>query len=531
MTPPGTPGEAAAAAPAVQQSNTRIIARNSFWFGVETALQFLTVFLTSIPMARVLGPQQLGYFNYIMWLANVGAVIAALGIPRMTRKYMAEFLNAGQAGLARAAFFASLRAQILVAAVVTGGGLFLVFAVSDPRHWQVSAFLVASTFPAMVNAIGAQANTARENMAANVPASLAANLIHITFVGASLLLGWNLLGIAIGIFVFRMVELIMRLVPILRWLEPLPHTELPRDVRRRMFAFSGQSMVLLLLNVVIWDRSDIVFLKWLNSDIRQITFYLVAFNLTQNALQFPQVFAQAVGATVMAQYGRDKTRLGELAATSLRYMGLLALPMFIGMAALASPAIRLLYGVQYLASIPLLAVAALFTIPRVFLLPVTDLLQANEKQAFLIGWSIICAGLNVLLDVTLIPRYAAMGAALANGIAQGAAVIGMWIYAWRLFRMDLRARALAKVCAAALLMGLLVAGISSRAPVLLALAAGIPLGALIYGLMLRFTGALEAVDGRRLLQFRHKVPSRLRSLFERAVELLVAAPITQRGVA
>ena len=106
-TPPST------AVPRGGFGNTRTIARNSVWIGLQVGFSLLVVFLTSIPIARTFGPEKLGYYNYIQWLASISGVLGSFGIPIATRKYMSEYLGRGEQGLARAVFFSTLRLQYI----------------------------------------------------------------------------------------------------------------------------------------------------------------------------------------------------------------------------------------------------------------------------------------------------------------------------------------------------------------------------------------------------------------------------------
>src|SRR4029079_17499723 len=92
-------------------TNTRTIGRNSFWYAVETGFVFVTALITSIAMARVMGPHKLGYFNYIAWLVNSTALVGSLGIPTTTSKFMAECLGRGENGTARAIFSFTMKLQ------------------------------------------------------------------------------------------------------------------------------------------------------------------------------------------------------------------------------------------------------------------------------------------------------------------------------------------------------------------------------------------------------------------------------------
>lgn len=501
-------------------TNTRTIAKNSFWYGAETGLLFLTTLVTSIAMARVIGPQKLGYFNYIMWLANTTGLVGSLGVPTTTSKFMAEYLGRGDEATTRAIFSFTMKLQAAMAGLITVGALAILYLFGDPVHRTVSAFQVASVFPAMLTLVPAQANAARENLKSNTIASLVGNGIFTFSIILSLLLSWGLLGIAIGILFYRSVELLVRLVPVWSWIRSLPMGILPADLKKRMFRFSGNNVVLMLLNLIVWDRSDVVLLKFLSSDIAQISFFAVGFNLVEKALIVPQTFAASVNVTINAQYGRDRSRVGPLVASSARYLMLFSAPMLLGLAAISSPAIRFAYGWQYIPAIPVLAVAAMMALPKPLLLPAQQMLQANEQQKFLIVWGITCGLLNVGLDWVLIPKMGALGAAIGNGGAQLLGVVGPWVEVRRKFGVRLDFPPVLKTFFAGVLMAVFVFGLHRFLSAPLTLLVGIPVGALIFFAALRVLSALRPEDVTRLLQFRVMLPVRARATFVRGLGLI-----------
>ena len=66
--------------------NSNTITKNSFWYGIETITNLLLSFFTSIVIARTIGPEKLGYFLYMWWIAGVAGMVGSLGIPAATRK-------------------------------------------------------------------------------------------------------------------------------------------------------------------------------------------------------------------------------------------------------------------------------------------------------------------------------------------------------------------------------------------------------------------------------------------------------------
>ena len=151
-------------------NNTQIIARNSFWFGLETLFSFGAL-IASVLVARVVGPDLLGPYSFVILLTNVTANVGTFGLPTTTRKYMAEYLNRGQPGVAHGIYLATLRLQLWISAAVAVVGLCFVFAYADPSQRHYSLWLVLSMAPRMISFIPSQANNAAETMRRNtVPA-------------------------------------------------------------------------------------------------------------------------------------------------------------------------------------------------------------------------------------------------------------------------------------------------------------------------------------------------------------------------
>lgn len=481
-------------------SITKTVARNSGWYAVEQAVEFAAGFIVSIAMARVIGPERLGYFNYVVWLVNLSRLVGNLGVPTTARKYMAEFLGRNQPSVVRGVFFYTLRLQIRTATIITVAGLALVYFFGNPEYRLISYLLVASMWPSFVLSIPSQANVAAENYSANVPGSALGQLLYFISVAVSLVMGWNLVGIAAGILIYTMVEMTVRLLPVLRWMKSLPEEPLEPTMLRRMRSFSNQSIWVMLLNVLVWNRSDIIFLKMFSSELAQISFYAVGFNLTEKVMLIGKVFGSSSGASLMAQYGRDKKRMFSLVIGTSQYMFQLMLPMLLGMAALSHVLIPALYGRQYLpAIVPLTITASLAIVGALVLLP-RQLLQATEKQGFLIWWTALAAVVNIVLDVLLIPRYGAIGAAIGNGCGQMLAAVGIWWRVIRQFDIKVPWAVAGKTLAAALLMVFVAGGVSSLLPRWPALIAGTLAGAVVYLLCLRWFRVFTKEDHYRLGQ-------------------------------
>jgi O-antigen/teichoic acid export membrane protein len=499
--------------------NTGTIARNSFWYGLETGIMLVSGILTSIFIARALGPVKLGHYTYVGWLVNITASIGALGVPAATSKYMAEYLGQGEAPVARAIFFATLRLQTCMATLLTFGAICIAWFGADPEMRWTAVLLSAAMWPAMVIWIPSQANMARENMFANVPSALLANAIYVVGVILTLIFSHDTLGLAATLLTMRTAELVVRIIPVLRWMHRIPSARLPDQVRRRLINFSGQSTVLMLLSIIVFDRSEVVFLRYF-SDIRQLAFYTVVFGVTERLRVLPQVFSTAVGATMIAQYGRNPAHLKSLLSGTIRYLALVATPIHVGLAVLSGPLILFTYGSKYSEAIPLMVVASILALPRVVLAPVSSLLTATDRQDLSIKWGLWMAALNIALDCALIPKFGGLGAVIANGVAQTIAVVGLCWFANGAASLTWPIAALSKIGFASAAMAAAVLLLPHTGSHALDVLLGSSVGVLVFFAAIKLTRVLDETDRHRLIHLGNRLPSALRSSFATLVELL-----------
>ena len=501
--------------------NTKTIARNSVWLGAEFVIEFIAAVATSVAIARELGPAELGYYVYISWLTRISIVLGNVGLPASALKYMAQYWASGNRGVARSVFEGTVRMQVLLSCLIAAGGWVFVLAFGDSAYRLAALLLVLSIIPAMVNTMPTVANIATENPAANVPGSIVSVGIYTLGVTLSLLFGWRLTGVAASLLLSRTLEAFVRAIPVKRWIREVPCVKLPEDLRKKMKAFSAQSIVLMVLGIVVWDRSEILFLKHYAADIRQIAYYSVSFGMAENILGVIRIFGNSIGTTMRAQFGRDEMGLRRMLPTAVGYIALLAFPLYFGLASLSRPTILLAYGHAYAPAVGVLMVTALLTVPKAFQVPLQSFLQASERQGFMVWWGLCCAGINLSLDWLLIPRYGALGAAYGNGLAQLVAATGLWIGAAKMFDLLMPYRRVGRSLVCSLIMGAVVCLVSRPFGPVPAALVGIPVGIVIFFLFMRLSPLLDRNDLNRLLQMRSSCPPAVRVWFDRAINLII----------
>jgi O-antigen/teichoic acid export membrane protein len=517
--------------PMPARSNAKVIGRNFIFMGLEVAITLVCTLLTTIVIARVIGPARLGYFNLVFWLTSITCSVGSLGIPLTTLKYMGEFLGGDKKELARAVFFYNLWAQTAIASALSAISMIAVFTFVDPHYRLCSALLVLSMVPNMIAFVPSQANSAAEDASLNTRGALVGAIVYVVVVAASLLLGWNLVGIAAGLVLSRTAELAVKIAPVLKSMKAVDRVPLPVEIRKRMFSFSGLSAGLMLLQIVIWDRSDIIFLKLLQPDIRQLAFFSVCFSVADRLMRIPQTFANALSATQVAEFGRDKNRLFKMTSQASTYVLLGALPILIGLACIGGPFVRVMYGAQYLPAIPVFIVMALLSIPKAILTPAQTLLYSAEDLGFVLKWGCFGAAINVLLDIALIPGHGAFGAAWANGVAQSFTAIAIWVRVLVRYPVRIDTSVLMRLAGATLAMAVVVLGIVALPlSAVVKLCVAVPVGAIIFLITSRMLMVLQKDDRRRLLMLSALLPTPVGSSFNRLVDFMIPQP-TVVGIA
>jgi O-antigen/teichoic acid export membrane protein len=427
-------------------TNTKTIAKNTGWYGLENAIDFVVTLFTSIAIARTLGPSKMGYIIYVTWIASVVSGLGGLGIPSTTRKYMAEFLGKGDRGTARFIFIRTLLLQAGLATLATAGLLVWVLRDASGEYKLASVLIVLSIWPAMVNSISAQANVATEELSTNLPASVISTFVFFIAIAATVMLKWGVIGFGASILAMRLVDFLVRVFPtmkrILAW--DTAHVY-PPGLRNRMMIFAWQSVASMILSLIVWQRSEFFLLKHLCADIRQVAYYSVAFSMAERLLITSAIFGSATGATIFAQYGRDKSRLPSIVASSLRYLVLTSIPLHFISAALAGPALLLLYGGQYKDAVMVATLAPLLCMPKAFIGPVQSLLQCAERQSYVIVATVLAGIVDIGVAWYLIPAHGAVGACIGSGAAQIMAVGTMWAIGIHLYKVKLPWLQIAKV--------------------------------------------------------------------------------------
>ncbi len=407
--------------------------RNFLFNGGRLAITMGGTVLTSAIIARSLGPLDMGVYGYAMWIVGTLGVLASIGLPSALTKYVAEYLGSGQVGTAIRVSKRLLRLQVIVAAAVAVlTACFMLFKSPYRNIIGVAAILLFAqalqqSLGSVLAGIQRFDRLTRISVYVSLSSVASVGIAGFLHAGVAGMLWATLTGLIIAtVLYYRDID------KFLVKLEPAasagPQVE---DPFHRIRKFSLTVSYILLIDAVVWQRSEILFLKSY-STIAQIGFYTLAYSMASKLNDVTSTFSTTLMPLYSESYGRSGLQeVGLMFVNAVKYLEMLMVPVcFLGVV-LAVPLVRLIYGVQFLAvAVPLQVLIACVPITSIGVVT-SPLLYGIEKQGFIAKYGTVVAIVNILLDFILIPRYAALGAAVANCVAQIAGVLGGSLYTLR----------------------------------------------------------------------------------------------------
>lgn len=205
--------------------------------------------------------------------------------------------------------------------------------------------------------------------------------------------------------------------------------------------------------VKVYSYIDTVLLQELRGDL-EVGWYSVPYKITY-AFQFlPMALSAAVYPALANTWASDKARVQWIFDRALLYAIVFALPIALGIAALAPEIILTIYGADFANSIKPLMIS-IFGLVFIFLyFPVGALLNATDRQNVNTAFMGITMFANVGLNLVLIPHYGAVGASIAAVSTNAFLWLGTMLWATRVLRPSLYvAGALLKTLVAVAAMG------------------------------------------------------------------------------
>jgi O-antigen/teichoic acid export membrane protein len=183
----------------------------------------------------------------------------------------------------------------------------------------------------------------------------------------------------------------------------------------RMMLRAGFPIVLTTLAAGIYHRIDQVMLHKMSGDV-VLGPYVIAVQLTELFSALPVALMTSLF-PALAQSAKDDERFRRYLGETYRFLLVIVFAACALMTPIAAPVVELFYGKQFLPAASLLIVLIWSEVPIFFTVALGNALIAKNLQRHTPLPALLCAGINVLLNLWAIPRYGALGACWATVVS------------------------------------------------------------------------------------------------------------------
>lgn len=200
--------------------------------------------------------------------------------------------------------------------------------------------------------------------------------------------------------------------------------------RDRVFSGIGQGLPVVgfALSTAVMLRADIFMLDALSTS-QQVGFYAAAVAVTESALALSTAFKNRMQTAAYSATPLTKVR------TELSIMLAIALPAVAFGGLVAERFTTLMFGHQFLPAVPALRVLIFAALALILLDTGQGMLAVLGLRTAMFRMSTIGAVATVIFLSLLVPKFGAVGAALASLVAYSMVAAGCWIQAIRTLRV------------------------------------------------------------------------------------------------
>ena len=476
----------------MNQVNT--IAKNISSLGIAHAITLILGSIVVIFIARYLGDIGYGKYSFAVAFTALFSVLSDLGLSTLTIRDVAR--DKSQAGR----YLGQVSALKVILAIATLLLIVIVINVLDyPWETTVAVYIIgASVIIDSFTRLFFSITSAFEKMEYEAAIIVLRTIILFSLVLLVIHFNYGLISIVFSYLVGSIFSFVLSIFVILKKFAK-PKFEKDFDFWKKTTK-EALPFALTVVFGMVFFRVDTVMLSVMKGDA--VTgWYYAACNIISALAVIPVVYGLAIFPVLSKYHGSARSSFSKVGTLSFKFLLMVGLPISVGVTLLAEKIIQLVYGSAYInSSYALQIMVWVFFINCIAIVPFHALNSANKQHLVMISHG-IAAGLNVPLNLLLIPKYSLIGAASASVTAF---VVCFSLYYYFSNRYALRIRLVngdfVKIMAAGLVMGLFVFYYSSSNLFLV-----IASSAVIYLALLIMTKALSKED---LMLFREIVPRR-----------------------
>jgi O-antigen/teichoic acid export membrane protein len=496
------------------------IVKNSVLNAAAGLALLLTGFVSSVLVARFLGPQANGMIAFSLWMVVTGSLIAELGTGISMLRILPQLAARGHDGEARRGFGAFLAWPVTAATLWLAVAATLWLYYEGPDHGLAStpaiALLTGGLF--IVQSLGSFAKNyliGEQQLGYFLRVSTVSAILQVAGVAVGAWY-WGVEGALAG-YALGQIPLLLTTLRVLGT-KPDSCGMQPKQIASTSFLI----IIEFIVAAVFLTRPEIVFLQEFRSS-EAVGYYAVATSLANLALQLPMQLTGSLVPYYAAHSEKNGSLSSDLLVTVIRNFAYLTLPMSFGLSAVAEPLVTGIYGPAYREAGIIVSIIAAGVPAAVFLQLCTQYVFSMDRQDLRLRTTVVGAVVMSIGLFAAVPLFGGEGAAVMRNLTL--VVMGAFImrYIPRSGHNHGIVFRILRIAAAAMVTAALAFAATLVLPGIVGVVAGIVAGMLAYVPALRLMRAVDPADRTTLAGLSVRVPARLRSLYIRLID--IAAPM------
>jgi O-antigen/teichoic acid export membrane protein len=417
------------------------VIQNGLWNAGATALGIVTGVVGTLLIPRSLTAHEYGLFSYYVWLAGIIGILGTLALPGSLTKISSELRGRERPEEARALSMGIVLLLLAINLLLSAGLVVQAARASVPD--QIMLFMVALvTTPKAIAAVLRSMLMGQERYPPVSLTLMGGSILQLVLIVIAFLAKWGAPGFVAAMLAGSALQVIGLMLAFrfptgrasVRSLLKLPTL----DTIRCYLAFLMPSTICLLTNQIVWERSEVFFLRWSEAGMEQIGFYSLAYTIFAMFLAVGGALLNPFQPSISYDYGANnwnaiqaKVQQGTLIAT------LYAVPISLGGWVTFDHMIPLLVTEKMVSAVAVTKVLFVGLLPASIGVILGLMLGAAGGIWMSARLGLMLSLVNIGLDILLIPLFHALGGAVANTCSQLIYVILLFLAVRRLYRVVL----------------------------------------------------------------------------------------------
>jgi len=388
-------------------STVKTVAKNTFVLMAAQTINRVMSFILIMYVARFLGDIGLGKYSFALAFSELFVILSDLGLSTLSTREVARNKHIAGKYLGNGATIK------FILSILAYGLIFITIGLMDyPHDTTIVVYIIGLSV--ILNSLAQFLQSifrAFEKMEYEA-ISIFIQKIVITGGGISILiLGYGLIELVLVVLFGSIINLLFSLfVMVTKFAKPEFQTDWGfwKSAIKKALPFG-----LAIICSTIYFQIDTVMLSIMKGDA-VVGWYNAAYKLIFALMFIPTALVNSIFPVLSRFYVSSKDSLRRAYDKSFKYLFIIGFPLAMGTTILAGRIILLIYGKGFVHSVIALQILIWAALLMFLTYLLGNTLGAIDKQPLVLKVATVNAGVNILLNLLLIPRFSYIGASIAT---------------------------------------------------------------------------------------------------------------------